>query len=410
MAEGVQTLRTKPSQTDRIGIGLLSAFVFFTLSALHLESSILVRFNFEMILFFCAAALYVPAFVLSDSPQMTGWMALVACLAMSPLLTSMVNQQDLRVLFDSEYRSWVKALLLLPLLPWICRKKPGRDVVVDALLAGLCIFCLIVQYRFHFLGEMRLLDDRPKVHVKNGDPNFICVLAAVAIPFALHKWRQAEKTKWVYFLVLLLLSYTVLVTESRMGLLSVGVGLAVAAVFARKGLRLAAVGVLGLLILGTVFLGDAVGRFRSLSDASNHQRWRSIQTGWQLAQEKPFFGFGWGESAKHFYRVTGHDRLMSEASPLAVHNTALQMWGELGFFGLVLFGALFFGALGAAFPAAKRGDPLGIAALSALTILSLNLLTLPLKSKDFVIVYLAIIVAVSLPLGGAIPNEGTKRC
>ncbi|MEZ4750330.1 MAG: O-antigen ligase family protein [Bdellovibrionota bacterium] len=379
MVGGVQALKVRPLPVEKAGVALLAAFVFFTLSALHLESRLLIQFNFEMILFLFAAALYLPAFVFTDddTTRLTGWMALAVFLAVCPLLSSFANDQNLRVLFDSEYRSWVKALLLFPLLPWVCRKVKGRSAVVDALLAGIFIFCLIVQYRFHVLGEMRLLDDRPKVHVKNGDPNFICVLAAVAIPFALYKWRQATRFKWIYLFVLGLTAYTVLITESRMGLLSVAAGLGVSVAFAPKGLRLAAAWVLGIVLIGTLFFGDTVGRFKSLADASNHQRWRSIQTGWKLAQEKPFFGFGWGESAKHFYRVTGHDRLMSEASPLAVHNTPLQLWGELGVVGLIAFGALLLGAFGAAFPSARRGDPLGVAALGALTILCLNLLTLP---------------------------------
>lgn len=215
-------------------------------------------------------------------------MALVALLAISPLLSSLANHQNLKVFYHSEYRSWVKALLLFPLVPWVCRKARGRSSVVDALLAGIFIFCLIVQYRFHVLGEMRLLDDRPKVNVKNGDPNFICVLAAVAIPFAIYRWRQAEKWRFLYLAVLALLAYTAVITESRMGVFSIGAGLAVSVAFAPKGLRRAAAWVLGLLLLSTLFLGDTVGRFRSLSDASNHQRWRSIQTGLQLSQEKPF--------------------------------------------------------------------------------------------------------------------------
>lgn len=50
-AVGVQTLQLSRIGVERIGVVLLAAFVFFTMSALHLESRWLIQFNFEMILF-----------------------------------------------------------------------------------------------------------------------------------------------------------------------------------------------------------------------------------------------------------------------------------------------------------------------------------------------------------------------
>lgn len=363
---------------------LVAGVVFLSLSAAHLEVPRLVEWELELIL---VAALATFHFAWGVTPLLPLALLLMA----APLVSSLSNGGRLEVLMHPEYRSWAKALIVLPLIPILCRTEKQKRLLLDAVFAGAVVFAAIVLYRFFVLGEMRASDDRPFLLVKNGDPNFICVILAVSLPLLLLNTVGSLRAR-NYLAVavrsagLVLVVIAISVTESRMGILSVFVGLAF--LTARLPAELKSLRTLlfagGLIALAAVAsLGNVWERFNSMNDASNRERLRSLVTGAHMLLERPVFGYGWNSSPRHYYEVTGHDRLKSEARPLAVHNTPLQIGAELGIFGLGLYSLIFLWV-------AQR---LGSFCLASLVILSMNLMTLPLQGKDFVLIYLGILAA-----------------
>jgi len=395
---------------------VLCLFAFLTISAAHLEVPFLVHLGIELLLVGALCVFYLPALIApsrdGDTYRVTR--TLICCLFVmsAPLLSSFANGLRLEVLNNPEFRSWAKALLVLPLMPWLCRQARQRESLLDALLFGAAVFSLIVFFRFYVLGEMREIDERPKLKVKNGDPNFICTIFAIAIPFALYKIRSAfqagKKLRLAaYTVCLALCAACVFISESRMGLLSLTAGIAVLMVATPMARRIKALLLTGfLVVMATALLAGRVGdRFKSMDDESNRERLKSLVTGAEMFVRRPAFGFGWGTSPKHFYEITGHGRLLSEARPLSVHNTFLQLLAEMGMMGFFAYLSLYLTVLLAILQVVRAKGTIGRFCLASFVILSLNLTTLPLQGKDFILLYFGVLLTLAL---GATAQAGGR--
>ncbi len=387
---------------------VMCLFACLTLSAAHLEVSMLTHMGLELILVGLLCSFYLPTLFQANATADRYGVAriLTCCLLMlsAPLLSSLANGARLEILMNPEFRSWAKALLVLPLMPWLCRTARRRESLLDALVFGAAAFALIVFYRFYVLGEMREVDERPKLHVKNGDPNFICVIFAVALPFVLYKIQSAYQAGkrfalvW-YAICFALFAACVIITESRMGLISLLAGVVVLILtipVQNRKLKIALAAAFFILVGSTVLGGRVADRFKSMDDESNRERIKSLVTGAQMFVRRPAFGFGWGTSPKHFYEITGHGRLMSEARPLSVHNTFLQLMSELGMMGLFAYLSLYLTVLVSILNALRVDRRLGCFCLGAFVILSMNLTTLPLQGKDFILLYFGVLLTLSL--------------
>jgi O-antigen ligase len=158
------------------------------------------------------------------------------------------------------------------------------------------------------------------------DPNDFCILLVVSIFLAFY-WltdRRSGVGRLLWLAPLGLFLYALSLTHSRGGLLALLVGV-LALLQARFGWRRA--GLLMLLVLPAVFIALA-GRQTEFSATSGTgqdrlQLWRD---GVVLFKQSPLFGIGQGEYTR-------------EAGQVA-HNSYLQAFTELGFFG----GTLFLGA------------------------------------------------------------------
>ncbi len=395
---------------------VLCLFAFLTISAGHLEVPFLVHLGIELLLVGALCAFYLPALIVGDKNSDTYGVAriLTCCLLVmsAPLLSSMANGLRLEVLNNPEFRSWAKALLVVPLMPWLCRQARQRESLLDSILFGAAVFALIVFFRFYVLGEMREVDERPKLKVKNGDPNFICTIFAIAIPFALYKIQAALRSGRklalaAYTVCLALFGACVFITESRMGLLSLTAGIAVLMVATPMAKRLKTL-LLGafLVVMATSLLAGRVGdRFKSMDDESNRERIKSLVTGAEMFIRRPAFGFGWGTSPKHFYEITGHGRLLSEARPLSVHNTFLQLLAEMGMMGFFAYLSLYLTVLVSILQVVRARGTIGRFCLASFVILSLNLTTLPLQGKDFILLYFGVLLTLAL---GATAERGAQ--
>lgn len=399
---------------------LLCLFAFLTVSAAHLEHPLLVQLGIELLVVGALCLFYLPTLLVPNAVAEKYGVAriLTCCLLMlsAPLISSFANGARLEVLMNPEFRSWAKALLVLPLMPWLCRTARRRQSLLDAVIFGAFAFALIFLFRFYVLGEMREVDQRPRLHVKNGDPNFICVIFAVVLPFVVYKiqgtLQRGKRLAALWFTAcLVLFSTCVVITESRMGLLSLLVGMVVLILTIPVQSRKLKVGLATALFLlvGSNFLGGRVAdRFKSMDDESNRERIKSLVTGGYMFVRHPAFGFGWGTSPKHFYEVTGHGRLMSEARPLSVHNTFLQLLSEMGMAGLFAYLSLYLTVLVSILNALRVDRRLGCFCLGAFVILSMNLTTLPLQGKDFILLYFGVLLTLSLGATNAATESGGR--
>lgn len=384
----------------------LGLFLFFIVTSLNLESELLRLAHAELLLVAAVLGLVagrpdlrarlltapVPAIALAS-----------AALALAPVLASLANADYLAVLGNEELHSWVKALAVAPLFLVVFDDDRRRRWLLDLLLVSLAVFGVVFLYRFFVLGEAREYDLRPTLRTKNGDPNFICTFFAVGIPLALFRvgeaWESGRRPAAVAASGLAaLFAACAVVTESRMGLLSIGASLvylvARAPLPVRRG-RLVA-GLLGIAAVLAVAYGPSVWhRFATLNDESSHGRVRSFVNGATMFLESPLFGKGWDASPETYFQNAGYPLFRSDAHAISVHDTPLQLAADLGAYGLVAYLALFWLVARRIRGGTSRGRRAAYFCAASLLALGLNYLTLPLETKDFAIVFLGVLAALT---------------
>jgi hypothetical protein len=377
---------------------------------LNLESDILKGIHAELLLVGLALSLTVVRPFAKDAWSKAMGLA-AAFLALAPIFTSLATDDFLLILQNEEYRSWLKALIAAPLLFGLYRGTKGKQRLVDLLLFSVGTFELVFLYRFFVLGEAREFDGRPTLHTKNGDPNFICTFFAFALPFALYRLVEAmERRRWKqatgYGLLSLFFLYGAAVTESRMGLLSILAAL----VYLGRSSRVARAGLVALALAAALY-GSAIGdRFKTLDDESSHGRVKSYLNGLLLFMEKPALGNGWDTSAQTYFANTGYPLFRSDAHAISVHDTPLQLAADLGLYGLIAYLWLCAIAVRAVGEGLRRKNRLAVFSAAALLALSMNYLTLPLATKDFAILFLAMVAALNVIPAPQSDETATRPC
>lgn len=196
----------------------------------------------------------------------------------------------------------------------------------------------------------------------SGDPNF---LAAGLVPAIVIAGSLMVSTRRVGAQFALACSIGVLIiglaaSESRGGLLAVGVALIVALIVVRRRAYLAAfvVTLVGFAALWFAINPDSWERVTHF-DSQGNGRADLWQVGWEIAGDHPLVGVGAGNfrSVSPDYvrrpRELQFVDLIAER-PLVVHNAYLQTLTETGLIGLGLYLAIIFTSLRAALLAARR--------------------------------------------------------
>jgi O-antigen ligase len=157
------------------------------------------------------------------------------------------------------------------------------------------------------------------------DPNDLCLILTVGILLCLYHWGDQRRPtlRWVWLAPVVLFGYTLILTQSRGGLLGLLLGLLV--LFrARYGWWKALS--LGILMVPVVFL-LAGGRQTSIDlndqEDTAQARIQLWAEGVDLFKTAPVFGIGAGRYA--------------EEVGLVAHNSFVHAFTELGFFGGTLF-------------------------------------------------------------------------
>jgi putative inorganic carbon (HCO3(-)) transporter len=160
------------------------------------------------------------------------------------------------------------------------------------------------------------------------DPNDLALAMLLILPFPVLLFADTKSLllKVIYALFALTLAITVFFTESRGGILSLGL-LMLLVVWRRYGPRFGIA--MGVVMAAVIFvMGPSRMSEMSTQEASAHARVASWTVAFDLLQWYPLFGVGQG-------RFTSYH-------PKTAHNSVLLAAGELGFFGLLPWMILFY--------------------------------------------------------------------
>jgi O-antigen ligase len=318
----------------------------------------------------------------------------------SPIITSLINQDQLLVLQDEEYKDLFKMIIFSPCLFFFMNKDEYKDKILNSIIIFYFIFGLYFLYRFLILHEVRDFDQRPLLRIRHGDANFLCTFFSMMVPLPLMQAWKAHNKKQILATSLFLLAglfffICAFLTESRMGLISIVIGIIY--LLTRPILPFSKS---MLLIIFFLFASITIAlngerllqRFADIEDKSNTDRYLTWQNGWQVFKDNPVVGAGIHKAKDFFYQNTNYPPFQSEFKPLEVHNTFLKVAAELGLIGLCLFMLLFLWPWIKSF---KRSSSDRYFLLCSMIILTLSIMTIGLVYKDLFVLHLFIIAALA---------------
>ena len=199
-------------------------------------------------------------------------------------------------------------------------------------LSASALMVFIFAYRYLVLHETREFDGRPVLHLRNGDPNFLAFLFSFSFFMSIDLKNRTFK-----YMALILFALATLMTQSRMGVISLLAGSAMliyqkVAHDPRKKMFFIIFGITAL--VATLFaFPELLIRFENMMDRSNLERVKTWANGWQLFMANPWFGVGLDHSEKFYFSTQGFPLFQSLEDPLTVHNTYLKMLAEIGIVG-----------------------------------------------------------------------------
>lgn len=188
------------------------------------------------------------------------------------------------------------------------------------------------------------------------DPNFFGLLEATMIPLTVYYRRHAATNgaRWAYTIALIAVLGGAAGAGSRSGLIGGAIAI-VGTMVTRPGLRPArrvAVGLGSLVLAGLAFLVGFVANPANLQrgfadrGAGRVDLWTTAVA---LIERNPILGYGFGQLqtliAPNLLLTPGSQRLNELRPDVSAHNTWLDIVGDLGVIGLILFVSIFVIAL-----------------------------------------------------------------
>jgi hypothetical protein len=221
-------------------------------------------------------------------------------------------------------------------------------------LTIMTILSLLGYFEFIMLSDLSELVDRVKVgaisvEVKRlrgpgllfGDPNDVGSLFVfgflLALPRLLDRSRGPSRLMWLGPMGLFL--WALYLTHSRGALLGLLCGLAVLTAAKLGWRRMLAIAVVVLPVL--FLIGGRAADFSTGKGTTSQQRVQVWSEGLQMYKEAPVFGIGANEFGPNLAKRLN----MEDRKGLIAHNSYLQAFTELGFFGGALFAGAFYFAL-----------------------------------------------------------------
>jgi O-antigen ligase len=170
-----------------------------------------------------------------------------------------------------------------------------------------------------------------------GDPNDVCAVFVFGILLCLSRITDKGRgaARWLWLTSLGLFGWALVLTQSRGGLLGLAAGLGVLGAIKIGWKRTL---VLGVLALPLLYLAgpERISDMSMSRETTSQQRVLIWAEGVQMFKESPVLGIG----ANEFSKKLAERLNLEENKGLIAHNSYVQAFTELGFFG----GALFVGA------------------------------------------------------------------
>lgn len=382
-------------------------YIFMAITTLHEQIPILKSIHIETLVLGIALVLSAMHFLLHERKRITYNNPILMSLLLgllfilTPIISSLINQDQLAILQDEEYKTLVKMILFAPCLFLLMKDKNDKEIVLNSIIFFYAVFALYFLYRFLILHEVRDFDQRPQLNIRHGDANFLCTFFSMMIPLPLMQaWNSSlkkENNKAILFgfVALLLMTCTIL-TESRMGLIATLFGLLY--LVTRPVLSIPKTYVLGTILIiasvSTFTMDDhLLSRFSEMQDKSNTDRYLTWTNGAQLFFENPIVGTGMHKAKNFYYQNTGYPHFQSEFQPLEIHNTFLKVAAELGLIGLLFFAFLFLWPWKLSIQSASHDR---FFLISSLGILTLSIMTIGIVYKDLFVLHLFLIASLAI--------------
>ncbi len=320
----------------------------------------------------------------------------------APIITSLFSQDRLNVFKDDEFKTLFEMLLFGACLFYFMNQARYQKLFLKVFTLFYMIFGLYFMYRYLILNEVREFDLRPLLKIRHGDPNFLCTFFSMMIPIPLMLLYGEIKDKHYhhaafYFVAALLLIICAYLTESRMGLISVIVGLIY--LMTRPVFKISKV----LLIIVSLFLGAffflvrgerVLNRYTAINDLSNVNRILTFENGFQVFLDNPLLGSGIHKASSFYYKNTGYPHFQSEFRPLVVHNTFIKVWAELGLIGLTFF-LIFY--LWPICKALKMQDDKRYFIIASFIILTISCFSIGIPYKDLFVLHIFVLAVLTYP-------------
>ncbi|HIG10453.1 MAG: putative O-glycosylation ligase, exosortase A system-associated [bacterium] len=136
---------------------------------------------------------------------------------------------------------------------------------------------------------------------------------------------------------------TILMTQSRGGLLAMAAGILVLVVRSRN--QLAGLAMVGLIVVGVSFAGPKIylDRVQSIADYEQDDSAQARLAAWRTAREmikeNPVFGVGFGHFQDNYqsYNPETVERGYAQGGTAVAHNSYLQIWAECGSLAFLLY-------------------------------------------------------------------------
>lgn len=374
---------------------LIPLLLYFGISVttLHHESDLLLNIHFELLVFLWSLISITLYFFKNKSDFFefvkSSLPVIIFCttLCLLPVFSSIANSDYMNILNDGEYRTLVQALMLSPFLFYFVQQEKYRTKILNAAVIFYVVFGFYFLYRFFILHEARAFDLRPTLKIRHGDPNFLCLFFSMMTPISLLMFylnKNRNRLAFLYGTASLFFILCAFITESRMGLISLIMGLVFLFVTlpmnkSRKSASLIAVG-LGIVCL-FILKPDLTARFSSINDKSSADRVLTYENGIKSFAQSPLLGVGMHLAKNTYFENSQYPLFQTDTKRLEIHNTYLNILSELGIVGLLTFFVFMFWLFK---KMNEQEKPIRYFLLSSFIIMALSMFTIGVSYKDLI--------------------------
>ena len=232
-------------------------------------------------------------------------------------------------------------LLAMAALIWdSCRDRLRQRQLMQAYVWG-AVAAAVSAYVRYFLGMQTYWR---RYAAPGFDPNDFGLILSIAIPLALYLSMAPGRMRWVYRAAILVVMCAVLLTASRMAMITTFAAFLFPVLTWRQldvGQRVASVVLVAVMVLGLYKLAPATSRERlatfsaELTSGTLHNRTTIWKTGLKVLKQHPLLGVGAGAYPEAVRPWLGTPGLAGHS--YVAHNTFLSVLVECGLVGFSFY-------------------------------------------------------------------------